>query len=398
MRIRRQVRRSRRWPGGSTAGQSIAELALILPVLLLILLVGLDFGRIFLGWVNLQTMVRNAANYAANNPNAWTPPIDTTDLAIQAKYNALVAQDARAINCDLPPTVPQPQMSGTTLGDDVAVEIPCHFSLVTPIIGAIVGNQVTLTATAHFPVKTGGVSDVYGGGTPPVDPPAASFIASPTGGYAPLAVSFFDTSTNDPTSWSWTFGDGNSSFDENPTHPYATGTWTVDLHVCNAGGCSDSSADIEVTDPPTTGPIPDFDGQPRTGPYPLTVAFTDLSTGTATSWQWDFGDGGTSSQENPTHTFGTFGSFTVSLTVSDGTTPNTVTKTGFIVTGHSPCVVPNFAGALRNQAQGIWDNAGFSTTVMYSQMGQYTIQNQSLPAFLTDPPGGCDATIQVGPQ
>src|SRR3954467_1818981 len=50
-----------------------------------------------------------------------------------------------------------------------------------------------------------------------------------------------------------------------------------------------------------------------TGPTPLNVAFTDLSTNTPTSWAWDFGDGGTSTVQNPTHTYATPGTYTVKL-------------------------------------------------------------------------------------
>ena len=55
-----------------TTGQSVVEFALLFPVFLLILVVAIDFGRVYLGWVNLQNMARIAANYAANNADAWT--------------------------------------------------------------------------------------------------------------------------------------------------------------------------------------------------------------------------------------------------------------------------------------------------------------------------------------
>ena len=53
-----------------TRGQSLVEFALVLPILLFLTLVALDFGRIFLGYINIQNMARIAANFAANNPNA----------------------------------------------------------------------------------------------------------------------------------------------------------------------------------------------------------------------------------------------------------------------------------------------------------------------------------------
>ncbi len=57
---------------GSSSGQSLTELALALPALLLILLLVIDFARLFGGWVELQNMARIAANYAANHPDAWS--------------------------------------------------------------------------------------------------------------------------------------------------------------------------------------------------------------------------------------------------------------------------------------------------------------------------------------
>ena len=52
-------------------GQSLVEFAIVLPILLYLTLVALDFGRVYLGWINLQSMSRIAANLAANNPTAW---------------------------------------------------------------------------------------------------------------------------------------------------------------------------------------------------------------------------------------------------------------------------------------------------------------------------------------
>ena len=59
-------------------GQSFVEFALLFPVLLLIVMVAIDFGRVYLGWVNTQNMVRIAANFAANNADAWGTPGDAT--------------------------------------------------------------------------------------------------------------------------------------------------------------------------------------------------------------------------------------------------------------------------------------------------------------------------------
>ncbi|RME95456.1 MAG: PKD domain-containing protein, partial [Bacteroidetes bacterium] len=139
--------------------------------------------------------------------------------------------------------------------------------------------------------------------TPCVQAPTAGFTASPTSGVRPLMVQFTDQSTGDITSWSWDFGDGGTSSQQNPSHTYTSaGTYTVRLTVTGPGG-SDTKRRrdyITVTEP---APVADFTGSPTSGPKPLTVHFTDQSTGNIANWDWDFGDGGTSTQQNPSHTY-----------------------------------------------------------------------------------------------
>jgi C1A family cysteine protease/PKD repeat protein len=74
----------------------------------------------------------------------------------------------------------------------------------------------------------------------------------------------------------------------------------------------------------------DFSASPTSGNVPLTVDFTDLSSGSINSWLWDFGDGDTSHVQNPQHIYDDLGSFTVELTVSDGSGSATKTKTDYI--------------------------------------------------------------------
>ncbi len=77
-------------------------------------------------------------------------------------------------------------------------------------------------------------------------------------------------------------------------------------------------------------PTADFTGSPTSGTAPLAVAFTDLSTGSPTSWSWTFGDGGTSTSRNPSHTYTSAGSYTVSLTATNAYGNNTKTRNGYI--------------------------------------------------------------------
>src|SRR6478735_4073902 len=141
--------------------------------------------------------------------------------------------------------------------------------------------------------------------------PTASFTATPTSGQYPLPVQFTDTSTGGATSWSWDFGDGGSSSLTNPTHTYAAaGTYTVSLHVSNSKG-SDTSTQTDFVTVADQPPIAGFTASPTSGQYPLSVQFTDTSVKHPTAWAWDFGDGGTSTAQNPSHTYTTPGDYAV---------------------------------------------------------------------------------------
>ena len=102
----------------------------------------------------------------------------------------------------------------------------------------------------------------------------------------PLTVQFTDTSTNLPTSWNWTFGDGNTSTLENPSYQYTSpGTYTVTLNATNAGGSNITTQTGLITVLPPS-PIANFTATSTSGTVPLTVQFTDTSTNSPTSWNW----------------------------------------------------------------------------------------------------------------
>src|SRR5262245_57583448 len=74
------------------------------------------------------------------------------------------------------------------------------------------------------------------------------------------------------------------------------------------------------------------------GCFPLTVKFNDVSTGTVTNWSWDFGNGNTSTLQNPSAVFSTPGTYDVTLTVSNGGAPSTRTRAAYIVVHDLPAV------------------------------------------------------------
>ena len=170
-----------------------------------------------------------------------------------------------------------------------------------------------------------GVYD-YGGSTPP---PVADFEGSPTGGYWPLGVTFMDLSTNSPTGWAWDFGDGSpTGTEQNPYHTYTgVGTYTVEMTATNDGG-SDTETKTDYIEVLTDAPNASFYMNKTSGYAPLTVRFTDTSTSLSplASWYWTFGDGHTSTDQNPSHLYTAPGVYTITLTVTN-TAARTDTET-----------------------------------------------------------------------
>lgn len=164
-------------------GQSIVEFALVVPAVLLIVMFGIDFGRAFLGWVNLQNAARIAANYAALHPTAnWGNPADPDRI----RYTALVTNELSTTNCPVV-TLTYPSFSSTSLGGDATVALTCRFSIITPIISAIIPNPMNMSASAVFPVRTG----TYGVIAPTPSPtatPSPTPTPTPTPSVAPSAT------------------------------------------------------------------------------------------------------------------------------------------------------------------------------------------------------------------
>jgi len=140
--------------------------------------------------------------------------------------------------------------------------------------------------------------------------PVANFNSNFTSGYAPLSVQFTDFSTN-ATKWNWDFGDGNISTEQNPVHTYsASGSYTVTLAASNENGTNSTFSTMTVLQ--TVLPVANFSSNFTIGYTPLSVQFTDLSDN-ATGWNWDFGDGNISTEQNPMHTYSVAGNYTVNL-------------------------------------------------------------------------------------
>lgn len=128
----------------------------------------------------------------------------------------------------------------------------------------------------------------------------------------PHPVTFSDN-TSDAVTWLWDFGDGTTSTEENPVHQYPNMlAHHVSLSTTTASGCQYSYIGFNAVNFTTA--FATFTSSYDPGPYPLTVTFTSTNEA-ATGWLWDFGDGTTSTEQNPVHVYQTEGEYLVNLQI-----------------------------------------------------------------------------------
>lgn len=157
---------------------------------------------------------------------------------------------------------------------------------------------------------------------------------------SPLTQTFVSTiSSIDPViSYLWDFGDGTTSTLASPTHTFPVGVYNIRLTITTQGGCSVSALyapGVTVS----TKPVANFSANPRDVCAHIPINFTDLSTGTVTEWQWDFGDGGTASTQNPIHVYEDTGYFNVRLVIGNNGCYDTIRFINYI---HIKPPVANF--------------------------------------------------------
>jgi gliding motility-associated-like protein len=228
--------------------------------------------------------------------------------------------------------------------------------------------------------------------------PVANFTANIVSGCSPLIVQFTDQSAGNPTSWHWDLGNGSTSSIQHPTATYTTpGTYTIALTATNSNGSNTNTKTDYIT--VQVGPTAKFTSTDTAGCTPHTVTFTDLSTsnnGAITQWEWNFGDGGTSTQQNPTHIYTISGTFNVFLKVTNNSgCSQTIFKQQYIRAGAGAVAdflvnMPNYCQAPVNvsftnnsQTDGpatyLWDfgDGGTSTAVnpshAYTNYGSFTV-------------------------
>lgn len=245
--------------------------------------------------------------------------------------------------------------------------------------------------------------------TPPA--PVAEFSAEPVSGKSPLTVAFTDESTGNITEWLWVLGDGNLSDEQNPNHTYEqAGMFSAILTVTGPGGSNSIiKADlIEAIGPP----VADFEAIATAGFLPFAAQFSDLSLGDVTSWSWDFGDGGTSEEQNASHSYENEGLFTVNLEVSGVGGTDSEIKSDYIKTlpiakplaafsanasiGFSPFEVHFNNLSTGDLTNILWDFGDGETSAGQSPVHKYEKEGDYDVTLSVETSGGSDVVTKIG--
>lgn len=231
-------------------------------------------------------------------------------------------------------------------------------------------GDVDEAAVYHRALSGGEIAAHYAAGSnapAPNQPPTVDFTTDVTA----LSADFEATAADDDgtvVSYAWTFGDGNTSTLEDPSHTYAAaGTYDVTVTVTDDDGATGTRThQVTVAERPNVPPVADFTASVAGLTAQLTSAATDQD-GTVASYAWTFGDGSTSTDQNPSHTYGSSGTYDVTLTVTDddGDT-GTVTKQVIVSAGTTPFAADAFGRTVSSgwgsaDTGGVWTRTGTAT-------------------------------------
>jgi Flp pilus assembly protein TadG len=327
--------RSRTPSSRMSRGQSVVEFALVLPVFLILLLTAIDFGRLFFSFIEMNNAAREGAAYAATNPT------NTVEIQrhILLETNAQSQVGAGTLSA---PSVTCKDNTGAEMacssagggsgpGNTVTVRATEPFTFFTPFINGFFGNSFSMSASSTAAVLeyAASSSGTNPGGCPP---PTPNFTL----------VADHMTITTDPSGsrpnsgvcnisgYNWNWGDGQTDVGtaSSTVHVYLwPGKFTVQLTTTNQDGEATRTEDVIVppgtTPPSCTKPIANFtatDDGHKTFDFKDTSTVADPVNCPITSWAWSFGDKTpptTSNAQNPSFTYATSSSHTVTLIVTN---------------------------------------------------------------------------------
>jgi PKD repeat protein len=345
-------------PGARSKGQALVEFALITPLFLLLLLLAIDFGRVFFTYVEINNGAREAAAYAAANPT------DLSGMLAKAQQETNVQGQAGQGAVSISATCQSPSgaaidcgaaSGGAGAGNTVTVTATEQFTFFTPFMDVFFGSSLNVSAssTAAVMVMAPGAGSAPGGcGTSPT----AMFSTSVSN----LTVTL-DASLSSPTTgacaisgYNWDMGDGLNPYPPivglTTTYTFASaGSYSINLTVTNPAGESSHAIVVTVGTPtpsPSSTPTPTPTLKPTPTPAPtspppvcnlaptFTYAFTGQGNGSKqhqmtfygaytgqpapASWSWSYGDGNTGSGQTAANNYGSSGVRTVTLTVRNG--------------------------------------------------------------------------------
>jgi Flp pilus assembly pilin Flp len=354
-------------------GQTMVEFALILPILALLLVMAIDFGRVFFGWVGLHNATRIAANYAGQNPQGWDPP---GQPGLQVTYRDVVLHELQSLNCGRPSggaytaaDIPQPTFvekatsfssaNRWEIGDQATVTIECRFDLITPLAGAIVGSPVTIAAKSDFMVRGGTINGIPVGPAPPVPSCVDKTVPTLTG----LSV--------DAARGTWTGAGFTGAFSPATGSDSEIVSAQSTTPASNPGDCMPATTSVVVTHGP---------GTTCTGTEIQVPSLLGMTVAQARStWTADFTGSFTpatgsdsnivSAQETtPTSNPGDCREPATSVTVTHAAPPPPM------------CTVPQLVGLRVNTGQSTYSGSGFLGTYTATSPpgGNYIITSQSL--------------------
>jgi PKD repeat protein len=346
-------------------GQGLVEFALLVPILLLILLIAVDFGRLFFTYIEVNNAAREGAAYGAGDATGTTTitarALSETNAQKQRGEGGVSSLPSSVtVKCAGPLPLANPiscadAAGGTGPGNTITVNVSEKFSFLTPLINGFFNNDFTMNASATAAVLGFVPSSAVVPGTCASGPTLATFTVTTVTPGSGRTVNVDATSSRPDSGmcaisgFNWSWGDGSDPFLQEGvqfTHTFASdGIYTISLEVTNQAGTLIGTQTVTVGTPtptptPTGTPTPTPTPTPIPTPTPTPtlcdflpdftyviasgnkVTFNGSYTGglVPASWAWTYGDGDTATGQNPTqhHYTGGSGPYTVRLTITNG--------------------------------------------------------------------------------